>query len=175
MPLLFLLATALAEEPPTPTDSGAIATTEIGTAYDIGIGVSLGNPTGLSGKFYLGSRKTALETTVGTETWGPGYGGLYVHATYLWHPGTVLYDMDFELAWHIGVGAFASTFGKDPGTRFDNWSDSRLSLGPRAVVGLDLDMTRIPLQVYGDVGLNFLVLPRPWPGLHTAVGVRYYF
>lgn len=170
--ILLLLSTALAE---APDDGGAVATTEIGSVYDIGIGVALGNPTGISGKFYLDGRKTAVEAVIGTESWGPGYGGLYAHGVYLWHPGTVLYESDFEMAWHIGGGAFLSNWGRDPGNRFDNWSDSRLSAGARVQAGLDLDLTRIPFQVYGDLAMNLLVLPKPWPALHVAAGVRYYF
>lgn len=174
---LLLCSLALAQPSPTadPSDSGALATTEIGSTYDIGVGVALGNPTGVSAKMYLDGRRTAIEGVIGTESWGPGYGGLYLHSAFLWHPGTVVYDMDFEMAWHIGGGAFLSNFGRDPGNRFDNWSDSRLSTGLRGQVGLDLDMTVLPLQVYGDVAMNFLLIPKPWPGLHISAGVRYFF
>ncbi|TNE84255.1 MAG: hypothetical protein EP330_30075 [Deltaproteobacteria bacterium] len=173
--VLCLLAAHALEPESVSDDSGAIASTEIGTDYDIGLGVSLGNPTGVTGKFYLDGRRTAIEAALGTETWGPGYGGLYLHGAYLWHPGTVLYDVDFEMAWHIGGGAFLSNFGRDPGNRFDNWSESHLATGLRAQVGLDLDLTVLPLQIYGDVAMNFLIIPKPWPGLHIAAGVRYYF
>lgn len=174
--LSLLLSVALAQSPDEPsTDGGALATTEIGSVYDIGVGLSLGNPTGITGKLYLDGRRTAIEAAVGTETWGPGYGGFYVHSAYLWHPGTVLYDVDFEMAWHIGGGAFVSNWGRDPGDRFDNWSASRLSTGLRVQAGLDLDLTRLPLQIYADAAMNLLIIPKPWPGLHIAAGVRYYF
>ena len=173
MTLFLLLLTAFAEEPTT--DPGALATTEIGTMYNFGVGVSLGNPLGITGKLYLDDRRTAIEATIGTESWGPNYGGLYAHAVYLWHPGTILYDAEFEAAWHIGGGAFAGNWALDPGTRFNNWSTTRFSLGPRAMIGIDIDLTRLPLQIYADAALNLFIIPKPFPGLHTSVGVRYYF
>ena len=170
--LLLLGTPALAQD----DTGGALGTTEIGTRYRTGVGAVLGSPTGVTVKHYLDGRRTAIEGAVGTETWGPGYAGLYVHATYQYHPSTLLYEADFEMPWYVGGGAWVSSFGRDPGERIDNWfSDYRTAVGVRGIVGLNLDLTTLPLQFYGEAGLNQMLLPPIWPGLHVAIGGRWYF
>lgn len=176
--ILAFATTALAQAPATstpPEDSGALATTEIGTVYDIGVGLSVGNPSALSGKIYLDGRKNAIEAALGTETWGPGYGGLYLHGAWLTHPSTLLYEMDFEMTWHVGAGGFVSTWGRDPSNRVENWGNTRVAFGPRAQIGVDADFTVLPFQIFADAGLNMMLFPDVWPTLSVNAGVRYYF
>lgn len=175
---LALALHALAQDPSTSLDvedSGAVATTEIGTVYDIGIGLSVGNPSALSGKIYLDGRKNAIEAALGTETWGPGYGGLYLHGAWMTHPSTLLYEVDFEMTWHVGAGAFVNTWGRDPASRVENWGTTRVAFGPRAQIGVDADFTVLPFQIFADAGLNMMLFPDVWPTLSINAGVRYYF
>lgn len=88
-----------------PTPNGQIK----GKGGNIGVGLSLGDPMGASGKFFLHSNH-ALQLDLG---WAPLHHG---HGTftfsYLWHPGTFVSNstMDFlpYLGLGLGIGFWAS-------------------------------------------------------------------
>lgn len=146
---------------------------EVGTAaHPFGLGLSVGYPTGISGKYYLGTRSNAIQATVALD---PGFGdpgGLYLDGVYLWHPDVLTQEVGFVLPWHGGVGGFLSD-GYGWGTRFG----SGTALGVRGVIGLDFDLEDVRVQISGDLGLNVGI--HSWDGLFYdptfTISVRYFF
>jgi len=156
--------------------AGPAAASEIGTsAHRLGLGVALGAPTGISGKFYPSGRHTAIEGVAAVYSRGWWGGGWYLHGTYLWHPDVLSSGPDFELPWHVGIGGFVTDGWWGPW--HDQWAGGGLALGMRGQIGLDFDVEDIRLQISGDLALNVGVAS--WGGLYAAPGlsitVRYFF
>lgn len=132
--------------------------TEIGWKKKIGVGAVIGQPIGVTGKVYLDRRgRHAVDATLGFQMRDGGYG----HASYLFHPFVLVRTTKFELPWHIGGGAF--------------WGTAQKSAGLRGSVGLDLDITDTPIQLFGDVFAGLGVAPEAGLGLGLSAGARYYF
>lgn len=141
--------------------------TEVGNRADIGVGIVLGEPTGITGKIYL-SREHALDVTLGTGTYDNGRdSGLWLSVVYLWHPSVLHSDPAFDLGWHFGVGGFVT----------DHQVQSDAAIGARVPVGLDFTLHDVPLQFFIDVSADVEIVPDPvqdlWLGL--GLGGRYFF
>ncbi|GEM_PF-3097557 len=81
-----------------PTPSGQISS----KGGNFGLGLSVGDPTGLSMKLFLHPNH-ALQWGLG---WGPfHYGAGRLHMDYLWHPGTMARTSVMDLVGYVGVGA----------------------------------------------------------------------
>ena len=159
--------------------------TEVGYGKRYGAGIVLGDPTGLSGKVWLGPTN-AID--VGLGGYGYGYRGgcfrdaadrtvcdrgwgqrtLSVHADYLWQ-SKIVAGAVAQLDWHLGAGARA-LFLNDP-CAFDCWE-----AGARAPVGLDVTFARPSfLEVFLEVAPALYLIPSTFFGFEGALGVRAYF
>ena len=137
-----------------------------------GLGLMLGAPTGLSGKYYLGSDR-ALDFGIGVLG---GYGrrdGLHLHMDYLWHPVSLVSDPAFELPIYFGLGARIFDFNDD------DYDDDGFAFGLRAPLGIAFDFTNTPIDIFFEVALviDFYSGYRDNVGadLNGAIGLRYYF
>lgn len=142
--------------------------TEVGSSNPFGLGVILGDPTGLSGKYYIGGPRNAIDVALSFDTYGDDEGWVYVHASYLWHP-SLLASGAVEVPWFVGVGGVAGT------DRWDGRGDDDDGLGVRVPVGIDVNLNSIPLQFFGEIALNVFVIPRTDIDLGLGIGARYYF
>src|SRR3954464_7589991 len=88
------------QEPPTDPKPTAPAPGRPAEKGTIGVGIVIGEPTGLSAKLYL-TDDTAIQAAVGSAFIG---GGLQVSADYLLHPW-ILQDRDsFVMPVYLGPG-----------------------------------------------------------------------
>ena len=139
-----------------------------------GVGLILGQPTGVSGKYFLG-RDTALDFAVGFLPRVRDRNGLQVHVDYLWHPVSLVSAEPFELPLYFGVGGHFFDFGVDnvPG---DNHGTG---LGVRVPGGIAFDFNNIPLDIFVELAFVFDIVvdygDSYWTDLNGAAGVRYYF
>lgn len=134
-----------------------------------GLGIILGEPTGLAAKLYL-SDDTAVAGAVGSAFIG---GGVHLHADYLWHPWVLEETEHFVLPAYVGAGA--RVLDELPGN-----NEHILHLGARGVGGMLFDFKEIPLDVFGEVAavLDFAFDEvRGGVGLNINIGLgaRYYF
>jgi hypothetical protein len=160
---IFLAATA------TPAAAQEVGS-EKGT---FGVGLIIGEPTGLSAKLYL-SDDTAVDAAVGSAVVG---GGLQVHGDYLWHPWILETRDSFVLPVYLGPGLrlLSRELGRD--------GDDAFHIGVRAVAGAVFDFTEIPLDVFAEVAgvadYRFGTDDEDYNGfalsLNAGAGVRYYF
>jgi hypothetical protein len=133
----------------------------------LGVGLIIGEPTGISAKLYLEDDK-AIQGAVGSAFIG---GGLQVHGDFVLHP-LILQDREsFVLPVYVG-----------PGLRFIQYSggrdaDSHFAAGLRGVVGMLFDFKDVPLDVFVEVaGVLEYDFTEGWgPALNAGAGVRYYF
>jgi hypothetical protein len=139
-----------------------------------GLGLIIGSPTGISGKYYLGGTGEAIDFAIGGALGGDR--GLHVHADYLWHPVMLTQDAAFNLPLHVGVGArlLDHDRGKDDG-------DDDFHIGVRVPGGITFDFTEVPIDVFIELALimDFRAGDRHDDSigldLNAGVGVRYYF
>ena len=144
--------------------------TEVGSR-PFGLGVVLGDPTGLSAKYYLGGPTNAIDFALAFDTYsdnGNTDGWMYFHATYLIHPSVLAKPQGFEMPWHVGVGGYVMS------DEFQS-SNDRDALGVRVPIGLDFNLDAIPLQFFGDIALRVNLLPATGIDFDLGIGARFYF
>ena len=169
--LAVLAVLALAALPARPARADDDAKGEQGRPVDkgtFGIGIILGEPTGITAKLYLQDDQ-AIQAAVGSAFVS---GGLQVHADYVFHPW-ILEDRDsFVMPAYIGPGLRVIDYDAPAG------GQQHLSIGLRAVAGLLFDFKDVPLdafvEVAGVAGYEFGGHGFD-PGLNAGAGVRYYF
>jgi hypothetical protein len=159
----LVLVTALASTARA-DDDGEKRAVDKGT---LGVGIILGEPTGICGKLYLKDDQ-AIQAAAGSAFIG---GGLQIHADYVFHPFILQQRASFVLPVYFG-----------PGVRVIDYSNGRdssyFALGLRGVAGLLFDFKSVPLDAFVEVAG---VLEYRFAGkgaglaLNAGAGVRYYF
>jgi len=133
-----------------------------------GVGLIIGEPTGVTARLYL-SDDQAVQAAVGSAFIG---GGLQIHADYCFHPWILQERDTFTLPVYFGPGVRL--------IRYDDGRDSHYyAFGLRAVIGIVFDFKNVPLDVFLEVagvaeygfrdGKGFGV------ALNGGAGIRYYF
>ena len=155
-----------AEARPRPRRSQSFAANKT-----FGLGVMLGAPTGLSGKFFV-SPQHAFDFGVGAIRYYRHRDGLHLHFDYLWHPIALVKARPFWMPLYFGLGGRVFDFDDDA-------NDEGLAIGIRAPVGLALDFNNVPLDVFFELALvvDFFIDYRDENAVDVngAVGVRYWF
>ncbi|MGE5180707.1 MAG: hypothetical protein ACM31C_01530 [Acidobacteriota bacterium] len=162
--LLAALAAPARADDEQPAEKGRPA--EKGT---FGVGIILGEPTGVTAKLYLKDDQ-AVQGAIGSAFINVG---LQAHADYVFHPW-ILQDKDsFVLPVYLG-----------PGLRVIDYSGSgtvksHLALGIRGVIGLLFDFKNVPLDAFIEVAgvpeYDFGTNKGFGVALNVGAGVRYYF
>jgi hypothetical protein len=165
--------------------SGVARATEVGYSRQYGVGAQVGDPTGLSGKIWVG-QTNAIDLGIGFYGYGYrggcftdrdgrlvcdhryGYGSTSVHADYLWESKLVS-GSKAQLDWHIGAGARALFIGDPCGSGC--WD-----VGVRGPIGLDLTFTQPSfLEVFLELAPAFYLVPGAFFAMEGGLGVRGYF
>lgn len=134
----------------------------------LGVGIILGEPTGISAKLYLKDDQ-ALQGALGFAFYG---GGIHVHADYVFHPFILQDKESFVLPFYVGPGVRVIDYrnGRD---------SSYLAVGLRGVVGLLFDFKEVPLDAFIEVGgvveYGFADGEGAGLALNIGAGARYYF
>ncbi|HEY2900177.1 MAG TPA: hypothetical protein VGL59_06360 [Polyangia bacterium] len=156
----------------------AARATEVGYSRRFGLGLAVGDPTGLVAKLWV-SPTNAVDFGLGFQHYGLqrcdvdgihcdyAYREFSFNADYLWQSNLV--KGPFQLDWHIGAGGRIYSFSDN--NRYEHDFD----LGARMPIGLD-GMFRNPgfLEIYFEVAPVLLLLPLDFD-LEGALGVRFYF
>lgn len=128
-------------------------------AHRLGIGIVAGDPTGLSGKYWL-APDHALDLTV-AWTFGDYF---HLHSTYLLHFRKVIPEP--EWAAYAGIGGrlkLRRRSGTDRGSRFG----VRLSGG--------IDYSYPPFEAFLEIGPTFELAPETALEFEGGVGARVFF
>lgn len=151
-----------------------------------GLGLMVGAPTGLSGKYFLGA-STALDFGIGTIYEYRDRRGFHIYADYLWHPLSLASTDAFELPLYFGIGGRflrgSRCYVYDRNHFCDYYYRDYAALGVRGPVGIAFDFNRVPIDIFVEVALvvDFLVDHDPvyddalYFDFNGAAGVRYYF
>ena len=125
----------------------------------IGLGVILGEPTGLSAKFWTGER-TAVDAAVAWSFYAPPR--FHIHSNFLFHNFDLFSVGSGELPLYFGGGAYIAL-------------TSDFGLGLRAPVGVAYHFEDIPLELFVEVAPGISLLPDTKFYFGGGTGARYYF
>jgi hypothetical protein len=159
----------------------AARATEVGYSRRFGVGIELGDPTGLSAKLWV-APTNALDFGLGFWTYGNGacfndQNGQEVCGAFGHDNGT--FNMDYlwqsniirgtaQLDWHIGGGGRMVWWG--------GCQSNCIAVAARAPIGLDL-MFNNPnfLEVFFELAPSFWLIPGLDFGIDGGIGVRAFF
>jgi hypothetical protein len=147
------------------------------TARPLGLGVILGDPTGLTGKVWTGSQSAidfGLAFSFGDY--------MLIYADYLYHfPGAFGQSSNFarDLTPYLGIGGLIafSTDGRyrdDRGVVFRN-TNSSVGLGLRIPLGLEWRAPDVPIGVFVELVPGISLVPNTSGFLQGGIGARFYF
>ena len=125
----------------------------------LGMGLILGEPTGISGKYWM-SPWSAID---GGFAWSiDKKGTIQIHGDYLWHNYDIISVIKGKLPIYYGIGGrlvFAT----------DN------IVGVRGVIGLDYVFDGTPLDIFFELVPILDLAPKVGFDFNAAIGIRYYF
>ena len=157
----------------------AARATEVGYARKFGLGVQLGDPTGLSAKLWV-SPTNALDFGLGFQNYGPcyndqnnqpvcsnfGHDNGSFNIDYLWQSNIIRGTA--QLDWHVGGGGRLVWWG--------GCQSNCVAVAARAPIGLDLMFTNPSfVEVFFELAPAFWLLPNPDFGFDGDLGARFYF
>jgi hypothetical protein len=128
-------------------------------ADGFGIGIILGEPTGLSGKLWL-TEKTAVDGAVAWSMWDGS--ALNVHADFLVHSFNLIHVSQGQLPLYFGIGARVK-LANDP------------MVGVRVPVGLAYLFGSAPIDVFLELVPILDLVPGTYFHFNSAIGIRYFF
>lgn len=125
-----------------------------------GMGVIVGEPTGLSLKGWL-SKRTAWDAGV---AWSFSKGtSLHLHADYLIHSFSEIEDQP-RMPVYYGIGGRIKTSSKEDGR-----------IGVRGVIGLEYLFRELPMDVFVEFAPILDLAPATELGMNAGLGMRYFF
>ncbi len=130
----------------------------------IGLGIMAGEPSGFSGKLWLGNH-VALDAALGYAFLWHGQ-GVHLHGDLLLHTGSLLPSLVGSLPLYTGVGVRV---------RLANGVDNPMGVGLRVPFGAEHVLPIVPLGVFFEVAPILDFAPETAFNGNAALGVRYYF
>lgn len=126
-----------------------------------GLGIMLGEPTGLSAKYWL-NENNALDFGLG-YSFAYTHSSISMHADYLYHLFDVI-KSDYRFPVYYGFGVRLRLVEGD-----DNL------LGARGVAGIAWLSDNYPVDVFLEAAPVFVLFPKTSLYFDMSVGARYYF
>jgi hypothetical protein len=171
---IALFTTAAADARPRP--NGRLGGRSFESNKTFGLGLELGAPTGITGKYFL-SADRALDFGLGAIYSYGDRSGLHIYGDYLFHPVSLASTGAFELPFYIGIGGRFWSF-EDRDTR-DGIIDSASAIGLRVPIGVSFDFNNVPLDIFVQVVpvLDFFSGYRRsvYLDVDASIGIRYWF
>lgn len=170
---IALFTTTAADARPRP--DGQLGGRHFEANKTFGLGLELGAPTGITGKYFL-SADRALDFGVGAIYGYFDNTGIHVYGDYLFHPVSLASTEAFELPLYVGIGGRFWNFDDRRANGFDY---SVSAFGVRVPVGVSFDFNNVPLDAFVQVvpvldfysGYNRTV----YVDIDASIGVRYWF
>ena len=137
-----------------------INTSLFARAGNFGLGVIIGEPTGISMKYWNG-QSTAID---GAVAWSfENEGSFHLHADYLIHAFEVI---------HVSEGALPLYYGIGGRLKFQEKDDK---FGIRIPLGMAYYFRKAPLDIFFEFVPILELIPSTEFEFNAAIGIRYYF
>lgn len=133
----------------------------IAKSKELGLGLIVGEPTGVSGKYWIDENK-AVDFALGF-TMLSDRSRLSIHADYIYHLKGFIPSNE-DIPFYYGFGVRLRTHTSEPG-----------SFGVRGVSGLIINLREVPVEFFIEAAPVFQLLPETKLKLDAAIGGRYYF
>jgi hypothetical protein len=143
-------------------------------AADVGsrsweLGVILGEPTGLSAKYWT-STNTAIDLGA---AWSFGDDGhFHIHGDYLFHNFDIFKVDSGSLPLYFGIGGRVRFENDDPHDGDDNHGTR---VGLRLVLGLEYLVAAYPMSVFFEIAPIVDLVPATEGSMNGGLGIRYVF
>jgi hypothetical protein len=131
-----------------------------GTARDFGVGAIVGDPTGLTAKYWFTNTR-AVDMALAWDLSGDD-DRMEIHADHLWHFDLNMNRMQGRLPLYVGLGG-----------RLLTGHDARL--GVRIPFGISYLFAQVPIELFGEIAPLLDVTPDSDTSVNGGVGVRFYF
>ncbi len=125
-----------------------------------GLGVILGEPTGLSGKYWL-NEKTAIDGAVAWSFYHEA--SFHLHGDYLFH-NKEAFETEEPFALYYGVGG-----------RIKATENSDTQVGIRGVVGIDYLARSVPFDIFLEIAPILDLTPTSDLVFNAGLGARFFF
>lgn len=139
---------------------GFICSVSFAQKSKIHAGAVIGNPTGLTVKYWL-TASNALEGTVALEKINRDY-SFNLNVMYLIHTFNYLDIQDSPLALYYGVGGKVLT-------------TLDVALGVRGVAGAAYFFSSLPIDLSLELSPIFFIIPSSTADIDAGLGIRYHF
>ena len=133
---------------------------------EFGLGLIIGNPTGISGKYFL-SREIAIDGAFGLGVIGGEH--LRIHGDVLWHFGITQWPAA-GLDLYVGVGPVLGSHNHNNNNNHDS-----LWVGARGPFGASLTFNGAPFDIFLEIAANLWLVEDVRFDLDAALGGRYWF
>ena len=124
-----------------------------------GLGLVVGQPTGLTGELKL-TEHTALDGAVGIDLFDGR--DFYFHLEFLYVLPELIHGGSVSLSAYLGIGGYVV-------------AHRETNVGARVPFGLSLEFTSVPLEIFAEIAFRLRFVPDVDPGIGGALGFRYYF
>lgn len=142
-----------------------LATAVMAQGAGTGLGIIIGEPTGVSAKFWLGGN-TAFDVAAAWSVYK--YTALHLHADVLYHSFDLLKVAPGSLPAYVGFGARVKLAGRAE-------ADKDLRIGARVPFGLEYLFDGPPVGLFLEIAPLLDLLPGTGFGVNGAIGARWYF
>jgi hypothetical protein len=139
----------------------------------LGVGIIVGEPTGLSAKKWI-SDTTAIDAAA---AWSfADFTSFQIHADYLWHNYDLIKTKKLpgNLAVYYGIGGRLKFKGNN-GNGYGNKDEEDARLGVRIPLGISYVFQENSVELFAEVVPILDVVPETELGMSLGVGARYYF
>lgn len=136
---------------------------------DLGLGASLGWPTGFTGKWWFADQHgVAFGAGIGGFSWVGG------HVDYQWTPTLLYQSDDIAVAPYLGFGAFGGLFPTIYTPFARAASAVVFALGVEVPMGVAINVGAYPLDIFVELAPGLSVLPNLGVGSRAMAGARWY-
>lgn len=137
------------------------------SAQEVGLGVVLGDPTGLTAKFLLDQR-SAFDIAFGADL--DDDDDFQLHFDYLFSPFSLPSSGQVTIPFYFGIGGVVE-FDDNDGNNDD------ADIGVRVPVGLSFLFQRARMEIFAEFGLELLIIEdnNDEVDVDGGIGFRYYF
>lgn len=142
-----------------------LSVSSMARAENFGLGIILGDPTGLSGKMKLNE----AHSLDGALAYSSGkHSGTQFHADYLWDRARTWATDQGPLHMYYGLGGRLISYN-------DEHKHSQISLGPRGSLGLSFDIHNPNIELFGELAAILELTPDISADIDAGIGARIRF